>query len=90
LHLVRDGDVGVQIGITGSGVAVGERRGDEPADVDLPDSVSSLSGKQCVAFDEVQCILHGSLVGLLDPGSDAWEATAHNVDTDFTGEKVRS
>ena len=25
LHLVRDGDVGVQVRVTGSGVAVGER-----------------------------------------------------------------
>ena len=70
LHLVRDGDVGVQIRVTGSGVAVGERGRHQAADVDLPDPVSALSGEQGVAFDEVQRILHGSLVRSFDLRGD--------------------
>jgi hypothetical protein len=66
LHLVRDRDVGVQIRVTGSGVAVGERGRHEAGHIDLPDPVSALSGEQCVAFDEVECILHGSLMRPLD------------------------
>ena len=66
LHLVRHGDVGVQIRITGAGVAVGERGRDQAGNVDLPDPVSALPGEQCVAFDEGQRILHGSLVRSFD------------------------
>jgi hypothetical protein len=66
LHLVRDGDVSVQIRVTSSRVAVGERGRDQAGDVDLPNPVPALPGEQCVAFEEVQCILHGSLVRLLD------------------------
>jgi hypothetical protein len=42
LHLVRNGDVGVQVRISGSGVAVGERGRDQAAYVDLPDPVPAL------------------------------------------------
>ena len=35
LHLVRDRDMGVQVRVAGAGVAVGERGGDQPGDVDL-------------------------------------------------------
>jgi hypothetical protein len=45
LHLVDEGDVGVQVRVTGPGVAVGERGRDQPGDVDLPDPVSSLPGE---------------------------------------------
>jgi hypothetical protein len=61
---------GVQIRVTRSGVAVRECGRDQTGDVDLPDPVASLPGEQCVAFDEVQRILHGGLVRLLDPRSD--------------------
>ena len=33
-----------------------------PRHVDLPDPVPALPGEQCVAFDEAQRILHGSLM----------------------------
>jgi hypothetical protein len=58
--------VGVQVRVTGPGVAVGERGRHQTADVDLPDTVSSLPGEQCVAFDEPQRVLHGSLMRLFD------------------------
>ena len=44
LDLVRDRDVGVQVGVAGAGVAVGERGRDQPGDVDLPDPVCGRSG----------------------------------------------
>jgi hypothetical protein len=70
LHLVRNSDMSVQIRITDSGVPVGKRRRHQAADVDVPDPVPALPGKQCVAFDEAQRILHRSLMRLLNPGSD--------------------
>jgi hypothetical protein len=68
LHLVCYSDMGVQVGVPGSAGAVGERGRDQAADVDLPDSVASLPGEQGMAFDEVECILHGCLARLLDLG----------------------
>jgi hypothetical protein len=62
--------VGVQVRIARSGVAVRERGRDQAADVDLPDAVPALSGEQCVAFDEVQRILHGSPVREFNVCSD--------------------
>ena len=62
LHLVRNGDVSMQIRIPGSGVAVGERGRDQAAYVDLPNPVPALPGEQSVAFDEAQRILHRSLM----------------------------
>ena len=47
LDLVRDGDVSVQVGVTGAGVAVGERRGHQPAGVDLLDAGLTGAGEQC-------------------------------------------
>jgi hypothetical protein len=49
---------------------VGERSRDQAADVHLPDPVSSLPCEQGVAFDEVQCMLHGSLVRSFDLRSE--------------------
>src|SRR5829696_4670971 len=57
---------GVQVGITGAAVAVGERGRDQAGDVDLADPVPSLPGEQCLTFDEAQRILHGSLVRSFD------------------------
>ena len=45
-HLVGDGDVGVQVGVPGAGVAVGERCGDQPLNVDLGDPVPSGAGER--------------------------------------------
>ena len=70
LHLVRDSDMGVQIRITGSAVAVRERGRDQPGDIDLPDTVPSLPGAQGVAFDEGQRIPYRSLVRSFDLRGD--------------------
>ena len=44
LHLVRDRDVGVQIRVTGSAVAVGERGRHQAGHIDLPDPVPVPAG----------------------------------------------
>ena len=59
-----------QVRVAGSGVAVSERRRHQAGHIDPPDPVASLPGEQCVAFDEVQRILHGSLVRSFDLRSD--------------------
>jgi hypothetical protein len=57
--------VGVQIRVPASAVAVGERGGDQPGDVGLPNPVPALPGEQCLAFDEAQRILDRGPVRLL-------------------------
>jgi hypothetical protein len=52
LDLVRDRHMGVQVGVAGAAVAVGERRPDEAADVDLPDPTRPQPGVEGVGFDE--------------------------------------
>ena len=56
LHLVGDGDVGVQIGVTGAAVPVGERGRDQPGDIDLPHPLRPLPGEQRMLLDEAQSI----------------------------------
>ncbi len=90
LHLVRHRNVGVQIRVAGSAVAVGERGRDEAADVNLPDALRAGPGEQGMLLDERQRVLDGVLVGSFNAAAIAGSATAHNVDTDFTGENVRS
>ena len=62
--------MGVQIRIPGPGVAMGERRGHEAADVDLPDPVPALPGEQSVPFDEAEGILHRGLMREFDLRSE--------------------
>jgi len=69
LDLVRDRDMGMQIGVTSPGVPMGESRRHHPLDVDLADPIGALPGEQGVGFDERQGIFHGALMGRLDPGS---------------------
>ena len=66
LHLVRDRDVRMQVWVTGAGVAVGERGGDEATGLDLARAVLALAGEQCVLLDEGQCVRNSCLVGSLD------------------------
>ena len=47
---------------------MGERRGNEASDVDLPDPLRPGPGEQSLLLDERQRVLHGSLVGLFDRG----------------------
>ena len=68
LHLVRDRDVGVQIGVAGAAIAVGERGRHQASDVDLPDPLWPGPGEQGMLLDEFQRVLHGRLMGAFDDG----------------------
>ena len=70
LHLVGDRDVGVQVRVPGAGVAVGERRGDQPAGLDLPGTAATFASEQHLALDEVQGVAYGGIVGGLDGTGD--------------------
>jgi len=63
LDLVRDRDVGVQVGVPGPGVAVDEHRRDQAAGVDLPGSLMALPGVQYSVLDERQGVGHRRFVG---------------------------
>jgi hypothetical protein len=66
LHLVGNRDVGVQVGVSGAAVAVGESRRNQSTHVDLPDAVGAGTAEQCVLFDEGQRVVDGSPVGLFN------------------------
>ena len=66
LHLVSDGHMGVQVGVAGAAVAVGERGRDQPLHVHLPYAVGAGAAKQGVLFDEAQRVGDGGPVGLFD------------------------
>src|SRR4029450_691649 len=66
LHLVRDGNMGVQIRIPSTGVAGRERRGHQTRAIDRPERVSSLPGEQRVPFDEAQRVSYRSLMREFD------------------------
>ena len=67
-----------------------ERRSDQAADVDLPDALWPFPSKQGVLLQESERVVNGGVVGAFDITATCGSATAHSVDTDFTGEKVRS
>ena len=90
LHLVRDCDVGVQIRVASPAVPVGKRGRNQAADVDLPDPLRPSPGEQGVLLNEGQRVRDRSLVGASITAATAGSATAHKVETDFTGENVRS
>jgi hypothetical protein len=66
LHLVSDGHMGVQVGVAGAAVAVGEGGCDQPLHVDLPYPVGAGAAKQGVSLDEAQRIGDRGPVGLFD------------------------
>ena len=70
LHLVRDRDVGVQVGVAGAGVPVGEAGGDQPAGVDLADAAGAEPGVAGVALQELEGGGDRGVVGGLDPLGD--------------------
>jgi hypothetical protein len=64
--------MGVQIGVSGPAVAVGESSRDESVHVDLPDTVGAGSAKQGVLFDEGQRVGDGGAVGVFDLRRNSW------------------
>ena len=58
--------MGVQVGVSGAAVAVGERGRDQSLHVDLPDAVGAGAAEQGVLFDEGQRVGDRSPVGLFD------------------------
>ncbi|CAM3923385.1 hypothetical protein MYFR107205_30500 [Mycolicibacterium frederiksbergense] len=65
-HLVRHRDVGVQVGVTGAGIAVGERRGDESFGVDLGHPVGAGAGECCGILQPLQYVGDRRVVGGFD------------------------
>ena len=88
--LVRDGDVGVQIGVTCAGVAVGERGTDQAGGVDLGHTTGARTGERRIGFQEGQRIGDRCVVALLNDSSHIKGAMAHRVETDLTGLYVMS
>jgi hypothetical protein len=68
---------------------LGERSGDQAPDVDLPDPLRPGLAEQGMLHNERQRVLHRGLMCPFDH-SRRCRATAHNVDTDFTGENAKS
>jgi hypothetical protein len=66
LHLVGDRHVGVQIGVAGPAVAMGEPGRDEASDVDLPDPLWTGPGEQGMLLNERQRVLDRGLMGPFD------------------------
>jgi len=66
LHLVGDGDVGVQIRVADPGVAVGEHRPDQPFGVHLPHPVRTHPGVGGVRFQPPDDVPDRCVVGCLN------------------------
>ncbi len=66
LDLVRDRDVGVQVRVAGTGVAMRERHRDHALYVDLSYAVRAEPGVERLLFEVVQARPDGSLVAALD------------------------
>src|SRR5829696_4294937 len=90
LDLVGYRDVGVQIRVTGPAVPVGERGSNETSDVDLPDALWPDSGEQSMLLNELSASCTATSWAFSITAANAGSATAHKLDTDFTGENVRS
>ena len=66
LHLVADRQMGVQVRVAGTRVAVGERRREQPADRHLPHPGRALPGERDLAFQPAQGVRHRSVMRRLD------------------------
>ena len=66
LNLVRDRDVGVEVRIAGTRVAVHERGRDQPTCLDLACAAGALAGEDRVRLQEVQGLEDGRVVRHLD------------------------
>jgi len=65
-----DGDVGVQVGVSGPGVAVVERGRDHPGGVQLLHSVAAAAGADDLLLQPGKGVLHRGVVCGLDLGGD--------------------
>jgi hypothetical protein len=90
LDLVRDRDVGMEVWVAGPAVPVGERGGDQASDVDLADALRSGRVSRACFSMNAKASLTASWWARSITAATAGSATAHNVETDFTGENVRS
>ena len=66
LHLVGDGDVGVQIRVSGAGIAVGESGHHQAAGLHLPDAAFPGAGVTGFLLDPGDRLFHRRPVGVLD------------------------
>jgi hypothetical protein len=90
LDLVGDSDVGVQIRIARAAISMGERGRDEAADVDLRTPCEP-SRAYKASFSTNRRASPTAAWWARSIAAAIWgSATAHNADTDLTGEKVRS
>jgi hypothetical protein len=62
----------VQIRFARSAVPVGERGGDQPTDINLPDALWPGPGEQGMRLDEPQRVVHGGTVGPFDHSRNCW------------------
>ena len=76
--------------VPGTAVAVREGARDQALDVDLPDALRPGPAEQGMLLDEGQRVLWAAWWACSIAAATALSATAHNVDTDFTGENVKS
>ncbi|CAL8971147.1 hypothetical protein PROP_03584 [Propionicimonas sp. T2.31MG-18] len=65
LHLVGDDEVGVQIGVAGAGVAMGERDRDQAAGLDVADAVRPYAA-ECLRLEVLDDLCDGLAVQLLE------------------------
>jgi hypothetical protein len=80
----------VQVRVSGPAVPVSKRSRNQAADVDLPDPLRPDPGEQGMLLDERQSVLHSGLWARSITAATTGSATAHKLDTDFTGENVKS
>jgi hypothetical protein len=66
LHLVRHRDMGVQVRVAGTAVAVAERGRNQARHVDLPDPLGPGPGEQGLLLDEAQRVVDRGLMGPFD------------------------
>ena len=88
--LLRDGDVGVQIGVARARVAVRKGGRDHAGGVDLGDAVGAAAGVGGVLLQPADGVPHCLVVAGVDRRSEIAGAIAHSVETLLTGENVRS
>ncbi len=82
--------MGVQVRVSGPAVPVGERDGDEASDVDLSDPLGPVRVNRACFSMNAKASFTAFWWARSITAATVGSATAHNADTDFTGENVRS